>query len=93
MNAIRIAQHRFYSATMLGDAPKSLNLAERTGLEPATPGVTGRYPNRHFLTDQSNTYRWRVALLKANSRFCNALMPKDSATSNSAGFGAPGLTR
>jgi hypothetical protein len=25
---------------------KSLNMAERTGLEPATPGVTGRYSNQ-----------------------------------------------
>ncbi len=25
---------------------KTLKLAERTGLEPATPGVTGRYSNR-----------------------------------------------
>ena len=27
-------------------APVMLNLAERTGLEPATPGVTGRYSNQ-----------------------------------------------
>ena len=26
--------------------PFSLKLAERTGLEPATPGVTGRYSNQ-----------------------------------------------
>src|SRR5882672_7322546 len=26
--------------------PASSNLAERTGLEPATPGVTGRYSNQ-----------------------------------------------
>ncbi|CAI8933675.1 Secreted protein [Pseudomonas sp. IT-P2] len=26
--------------------PDSLNMAQRTGLEPATPGVTGRYSNR-----------------------------------------------
>ena len=26
--------------------PFSLRLAERTGLEPATPGVTGRYSNQ-----------------------------------------------
>ena len=25
---------------------KGFNLAERTGLEPATPGVTGRYSNQ-----------------------------------------------
>jgi hypothetical protein len=38
-------------ATAFGDGlPKSLinkeMLAERTGLEPATPGVTGRYSNQ-----------------------------------------------
>ena len=34
----------------LSDQPKRLfalgNMAERTGLEPATPGVTGRYSNQ-----------------------------------------------
>ncbi len=25
---------------------RALNMAQRTGLEPATPGVTGRYSNR-----------------------------------------------
>jgi hypothetical protein len=37
--------------------PFSLMLAERTGLEPATPGVTGRYSNqlnyRSVFTDRS----------------------------------------
>ena len=31
------------------------NLAERTGLEPATPGVTGRYSNQTELPLRSNT--------------------------------------
>ena len=31
---------------------KGFNLAERTGLEPATPGVTGRYSN------QLNYHSW-----------------------------------
>jgi hypothetical protein len=31
---------------------QGLNLAERTGLEPATPGVTGRYSN------QLNYHSW-----------------------------------
>ncbi len=34
-----------------------LNLAEWTGLEPATPGVTGRYSN------QLNYHSWQEALL------------------------------
>ncbi len=29
-----------------GGARLSLSVAERTGLEPATPGVTGRYSNQ-----------------------------------------------
>ena len=29
-----------------GQAPFHSELAERTGLEPATPGVTGRYSNQ-----------------------------------------------
>ncbi len=36
-------------AATLGDCrsgPKDLTMAERTGLEPATPGVTGRYSNQ-----------------------------------------------
>ena len=28
------------------DMPAKANMAQRTGLEPATPGVTGRYSNR-----------------------------------------------
>ena len=36
---------------------KALNLAEWTGLEPATPGVTGRYSN------QLNYHSWQEALL------------------------------
>jgi hypothetical protein len=46
MTARPIAQHRFYSATVLEGARNPLIMAERTGLEPATPGVTGRYSNQ-----------------------------------------------
>jgi hypothetical protein len=46
MNARPIAQHRFNGAEMSICARKSLIMAERTGLEPATPGVTGRYSNQ-----------------------------------------------
>ena len=34
---------------------KGMNLAEWTGLEPATPGVTGRYSN------QLNYHSWQTA--------------------------------
>ena len=30
----------------MDDAMTLLNMADRTGLEPATPGVTGRYSNQ-----------------------------------------------
>jgi hypothetical protein len=48
------AQHRFYSAIPVGSITLMIdkllilkgNMAERTGLEPATPGVTGRYSNQ-----------------------------------------------
>ena len=35
-------------------------LAERTGLEPATPGVTGRYSNQ--LNYRSNKYRYSITV-------------------------------
>src|SRR6266513_960908 len=38
--------------------PESSNLAERTGLEPATPGVTGRYSNQ--LNYRSVAWSWWV---------------------------------
>ena len=35
-----------FSENAPAGARKCLKLAERTGLEPATPGVTGRYSNQ-----------------------------------------------
>ena len=52
----------------------SKNLAERTGLEPATPGVTGRYSN------QLN-YRSNRAL---KARESGELYPTDSSVSSNA---------
>gem|GEM_PF-2065317 len=40
-----------------------LNLAEWTGLEPATPGVTGRYSN------QLNYHSWQEAIAIALASF------------------------
>jgi hypothetical protein len=42
-----------------------LNLAEWTGLEPATPGVTGRYSN------QLNYHSWQSAPLERDSKNAN----------------------
>ncbi|CAM2189494.1 hypothetical protein PSAC2689_90087 [Paraburkholderia sacchari] len=51
---------------ILHDTLYRSNLAERTGLEPATPGVTGRYSNRlnyrsspALLHRRSVRTRWR----------------------------------
>ena len=43
--------------SQLSYTPKNSILAEWTGLEPATPGVTGRYSN------QLNYHSWQEALL------------------------------
>ena len=45
-----------------------LNLAERTGLEPATPGVTGRYSNQ--LNYHSKTCTTHLWLLVTSHQFC-----------------------
>ena len=39
-------------------------LAERTGLEPATPGVTGRYSN------QLNYHSWQAAFALLRAKCC-----------------------
>ncbi|SIT37697.1 hypothetical protein BN2475_120166 [Paraburkholderia ribeironis] len=49
-----------------------LCLAEWTGLEPATPGVTGRYSNR--LNYHSSLYIW-LASVGYFSASCAALPP------------------
>jgi hypothetical protein len=43
----------------------NLILAEWTGLEPATPGVTGRYSN------QLNYHSWQSAPLERDSKNAN----------------------
>ena len=35
-----------FGVSVPGSRTKQANMAERTGLEPATPGVTGRYSNQ-----------------------------------------------
>ncbi len=37
---------RSFSSSLVFSLTKALYMAQRTGLEPATPGVTGRYSNR-----------------------------------------------
>ncbi len=49
------ADHEKQKSRCMRDSNGSCGLAEWTGLEPATPGVTGRYSN------QLNYHSWQAA--------------------------------
>ncbi len=50
--------------SQLSYTPKNPILAEWTGLEPATPGVTGRYSN------QLNYHSWQAAFALFRAKCC-----------------------
>ena len=43
---LHLAEQLYQPLHLISSEPDMGNMAQRTGLEPATPGVTGRYSNR-----------------------------------------------